>query len=95
MAFDSAIPRFESWRPSQTFSRKIQYLGVAAPFSGAVFMLRHVAKDSQAISTVAKVCRRLHVTWMQHGGILQAMQWSPIPFQPFPVAKACARKSCR
>lgn len=66
MDFDSAIRRIESSRPSQDFSLKIKWLGAAVLFSKAIFMLRHVANNFQAISTVAKVCRRLHATWMQH-----------------------------
>ena len=66
-AFDSAMRRFESSRPSQIYSRNIRYLVAVATFSDAGFMLRHFAKNFQAISTVAKPCRWLHATWTQHG----------------------------
>jgi hypothetical protein len=42
--FDSAIPRFESWRPSQILSHKISRLDLMAGRLSGLFMLRHVAK---------------------------------------------------
>src|SRR6266436_4602380 len=43
---DSAIPRFESWRPSQSLSNKIQHLVPKAHQLVRVFMLHRVAKIS-------------------------------------------------
>src|SRR5580700_7656822 len=63
--FDSAI---ESRRPSQNFSRKTGYLAHVRAFSNTTFMLYHVAKKFQAISTVTKLCRRLRTSWTQHRG---------------------------
>jgi hypothetical protein len=45
-AFDSAIPWFESRRPSQILSHKISWLGLIAGRLSSVFMLRHVAEIS-------------------------------------------------
>jgi hypothetical protein len=42
--FDSAIPRFESWRPSQILYHKISWLDLAPSRLGSDFMLRDVAK---------------------------------------------------
>jgi hypothetical protein len=44
--FDSAIPRFESWRPSQILSNKIIDLNALARRRGCVSMLHLVAKIS-------------------------------------------------
>jgi hypothetical protein len=44
--FDSAIPRFESWRPSQILSHKIKGVEVTRRRAEAIFMLRLVAKIS-------------------------------------------------
>jgi hypothetical protein len=60
--FDSAIPRFESWRPSQNLSHKIRCIALAADRSKANFMLRHVARSFEAISRLAILHRRLHAT---------------------------------
>jgi hypothetical protein len=45
--FDSAIPRFESWRPSQILSDKIKDIETNEQRAGAIFMLRRVAKISK------------------------------------------------
>jgi hypothetical protein len=47
-------PVREGLRPQPSFPLDIGYLENAAMFSKAVFMLRHVAKNFQATSTVAK-----------------------------------------
>jgi hypothetical protein len=48
--FDSAIPWFESRRPSQNLSQEIKRLKVTARSLSAIFMLHHVAENLQAIS---------------------------------------------
>jgi len=44
--FDSAIPRFESWRPSQILSDKIKDIETPEQRAEAIFMLHRVAKIS-------------------------------------------------
>ena len=47
MDFDSAIPWFESRRPSQILSDKINDIEITEQRAGAIFMLHRVAKISK------------------------------------------------
>jgi hypothetical protein len=77
--FDSAILKFESWRPSRVFPSEFNNLERKNIAGTAPFMSLYVAKNLQVFSRLPILCQRLHATWMQHGAAISGNELLATP----------------